>query len=594
MSGAGRGVRGWLVALVCAATLCSAAPPTTRTITQLKIGQKGIGRTVFQGEKIETFDFEIVDLLKSDGFNADMILIKVSGPKVDAIGGIAYGMSGSPLYIDNDLIGAVAMTTADTDAHYGYATPIADMMKLWDTLPTRPNATIGQAGPLDLLPAGTPVTIRGLSGRALAPLARLLTARGLKVQAGPTPTPPKPTPAQPIDPAQPSEAAIEPGSAISCALTTGDVAVEATGTVTWRDGSKVLAFGHPFLRGGASSLFMERAYVAAILPSHTMPTKVAFPSSGPVGTFTVDRNAGIGGVIGEKTPRFEVSITVRDTNLNRERVLRLDVVRDVRLVPALVGTALLQAMDEVMDREGAGTASISWKLDADGLAAPFVREDLVYSNADIMSEAVSGPLFGLEALLRNDFAAVEPKRIDLTVNVSDERRTVRLTGLQVDPAKAKPGQSVKVTCQLQPYRGQPFQRELLMVVPRTAPAGRLVVDVHGRDRAGTGPVNQAALLAGGLPVPTSLADLLKTVAASQRGDMLWAEILSPEAAAARQQASDQLATLPTADPFGEETVSVPTLDLPTGATAVPLAKAEARLDKVVLGRLRESLTVIAP
>ncbi|MBI5835089.1 MAG: hypothetical protein HZB16_22520 [Armatimonadetes bacterium] len=589
MTAACRGVVRWLAAVALTAHLVLAAPPATRSLSQLKPGQKGTGRTVFKGEAIETFDFEVVDLLKTDGFNTDLILIKVSGPQVDAIGGIAYGMSGSPLYIDNDLIGAVAMTTADTDAHYGYATPIADMIKMWDTLPAKPAPVGGQASVLDMLPVGTPVQLRGLSARARAPLARLLAAHGLRVQTGPAPSP-----AQPIDPAAPSEAPIEAGSAISCALTTGDVSVEATGTVTWRDGDRILAFGHPFLRGGASSLFMQKAYVATILPSRTMPTKVAFPSSQPIGTFTVDRAAGIGGVVGAKTPKFEVSITVKDTDLNRERVLRLDVIRDPRLVPALVGSALLQAMDEVMDREGAGTASLSWKLDAEGLAAPFVREDLLYSNADILSEAVAGPLFGLEALLRNDFAALDPKRIELTVNVSTERRTVRLTGITVEPNKAKPGQSVKVTCQLQPYRGQPFTRELLMVVPKTAAPGRLVVDVHGRDRAGTGPLNQAALLAGGLPVPTSLADLLRTVAASQRGDTLWAEILSPEAAAARQQASDQLAALPSADPFGEETVAVPTLDLPTGATAVPLAKAEARLDKVVLGRLRESLTVLAP
>jgi len=119
----------------------------------------------------------------------------------------------------------------------------------------------------------------------------------------------------------------------------------------------------------------------------------------------------------------------------------------------------------------------------------------------------------------------------------------------------------------------------------------LVVAAHGRDRAVNGPLSQAALLAAGMPAPTSLADLLKTLASGQRGDSLWVELLTPEAAAAREQAESQLAALPSTDPFTEEP-TVPLLDLPAGASAAAVARVESRLDKVVLGRLRDAVTVV--
>jgi hypothetical protein len=571
----------------------SKAAPATRAFDDLKIGMKGVGKTVFHGEAIEDFDFEIVDLMRSSGFNHDLILIRVSGPKVDAIGGIAYGMSGSPLYVDGAMIGAVAMTTKGTDAHYGYATPIADMIKLFDAPPA---TTVGptdreQASALDLLPAGTPVHVSGLSGRALVPLARLLARRGLQLVGEPAATKP-PTPAAPGAGEDPA-AAVVPGSALSCALTTGDVSVEATGTVTWRDGNRVLAFGHSFLHQGPSAFLLERAYIAAVLPSHDMPTKVGFPITGPIGAITMDRDAGIAGMLGQDVPTCDVSVHVRDADQKRERTLSVKVVRDPDLTPVLVASSLQQALDEVMDRSGGGGAHLLWKIEGDGLDGTLNREDVLYSSSDVQSEAVAGPLFALDALLHNDFHAVVPRRIQIDVATTTERRTARLVSLKVTPAKVHAGESVTVTARLQGYRGAGLTRELLVNVPAGAAPGRLLVEAHGRVAGASGPMSQAALLAAGMAVPTSLPELLHTLSSGQRGDALWVELLTPEASEAREQAAQQLATLPTADPFDEETLSMPALDLPSGAGAAPLALAEARVEPVVLGRLRDSVTVVA-
>jgi hypothetical protein len=572
-----------VLGLVVCGPLTAAVP--TRPVSQLKPGMKGIGKTVIRGVEIANFDFEIVDVLKSDGFNNDLILIKVSGPVIEAAGGICAGMSGSPLYIENDLIGAVAMTTPNSDTHFGYATPIADMLKVFAPTPLGPTK---HTALLDGLPVRTPVLACGLRDRALEMVAALLRRHGHNlVQA-------QPTPVNPVPPGAPKPAQdLPPGSAVAASLTTGDVVLTALGTVTWRDADRVLAFGHPFLRRGQTSLYMHPAYIYGVVPSRELSFKIGAPAGPPLGSFTVDRQGGIGGTIGKPAQSFAVDVRVRDENLARERTLKVEVIRDPELAPILTAVCVVQAMQEVMDRTGGGSATIGWSLQADGLGREVSRDDMVYSAGDVTGEAAAGPLFVLDALLRNDFGALTPRALKINITVSDERRTARLTGLRCDATKLKPGDTLKLTATLQPYRGQPYTRELTLLVPRSTPAGRFVLDVHGRARSANGPLTQAALMVNGLPAPTSLPELLRALASTQRGDTLLAELLAPEVAAAREQAVQKMAELPKPDLFGEEAPSLPILDLPAGVATAALVRAETRLDKVVLGRLRETVTVVA-
>lgn len=552
-----------------------AAPPI-RAFDDLQIGERGLGRTVFAGQEIGTFDFEIVELLSTGGYAANLILIRCFGAEIDRLGGIAYGMSGSPLYLGDELIGAVSMTTEGTDSSYGYATPIEDMLALWD-LPTGPPAPAAARGLLDALPVGTPVRLGGLGARARAPLAAWLAGRGLRPLQGPEAL------AQPIDPADlpPAPDELQPGSAVSVALASGDVAVEATGTVTWRDAERLLAFGHPFLRAGATELFLTPAYVATVLPSRDMPMKVAFPVGDPLGSFVADRAAGLAGRVGATPAACRVSLTVRDADLGRERTLTFDAVRDAKLVPTLVGAALIQGLDEVMDREGEGGAELSWTLEADGLAQPLRRDDLFYDEVDVVGEVVTGPLYGLERVLSNDFVALSPRRLDLRVEVRAERRTTRLVAARLVPATAGPGEVVSIDCTLQPYRGQAYEQRLDLQLPADLAPGRLIVEIHGREAAGAE------------SPPASLAELLAEVAEGQRGDALRAELLTPELAAARRLVASRAAVLPSTDPLEGEPVDLTRPELAAGDLAA-LASVEARLGSVVQGRLSRLLTVQAP
>ncbi len=575
-------VVGWLSA----AALADHPAPAILPLREVRAGQTGQGRTVVSGTLVESFDFQVLDILEAEGFATNLILVKVGGPLIDRLGGIAAGMSGSPLFIDGRLIGAVAFTTPFSDTRYGYATPIEDMLKVLDLsadlkLPTRTAA-------LSWLPAGTPVFVSGLGAPARACLGRFLARHGHRLH---------PTDAAPVGPVPPETTAGElvEGAAVAASLTTGDIVLTALGTLSYRDQDRVLAFGHPFLQRGDTSIFLHPAYIYGVVPATDLAFKIGAPAGPPVGAFLQDRAAGLGGRLGRAADSVKLDIVAEDRELGRSRALEVQVVRDDELAPTLVAVAVVQGMAEVMDRLGGGTAEMSWTVEGEGLPRPLVRQDMIYSSDDIIGEAVPGPLFTLDALFRNDFAAVRPAKVLVRVNVSRERRTVRLVDVKVRSAPARPGGELALRVRLQPYRGKILERELTLKVPADTPPGKLVLELHGRPDALSGPLSQAALLARGIAPPASLAELLAALASTQRGNVLLAELLTPEAFDARRQLMDRLGSMPELDLFSEEVTSLPAAGTALEPGGVlPLARAESSFEQVVQGRLSTTVTVAGP
>lgn len=581
---------GWFWAFTFALAVGATAAPAILPLSEVKPGMKGYGKTVFEGLEIAKFDFEVVDVLETDGFATNLILVKVGGKRIDKVGGIAAGMSGSPLYIDDKMVGAVAFTTPFSDTHYGYATPIEDMLKVFDLNP--PTLDVAALPTIAGLPAGTPLLVGGLRGRAFDAVSRWLSRHGLRA------VPTSRTQAEPqLAPAPSEEPTVAgvmlPGSSVAASLTTGDVVLTALGTVTWRDGDRLLAFGHPFMQRGATSLFMHPAYVYGVIPAQDLAFKVGAPSGPPVGAFIQDRAAGLGGLLQAKAKSFGLQVTVKDETLNRERTYNSEVVLDRDLAPTLAAVSLLQALDEVMDRLGAGSAQLDWEVNADGLTEPLKGHDRVYSSSDVTAELVPGPLFALDALLRNDFAEVTPTRVKINAVTSAARRTVRILGVRCEPAEPRAGTTAKVIVRLQPYRGQATSQTLEIAIPAGA-QGRLVLDVHGRMEGVFSPLSQAALMAGGLDAPASLPELVNALAQAPRGDTLTAELVTPEADAERSQLTERLRNLPAPDLFSEEPQSLPTVTADNDLSTRPLARVAATLAQVVQGRWRQSLTVAAP
>ncbi|MBI2298369.1 MAG: hypothetical protein HYU66_05350 [Armatimonadetes bacterium] len=572
----------WLLVCLCVCTTAAWPATAIKKFSELKPGMKGIGKTVVRGFDIVSFDFEILDVLESAGFANDLLLIRCSGPVIDQTGGIAAGMSGSPLYIDNALVGAVAATTTMADTHVGYATPIEDMLKLWEL--GTPPVTVA-AGANRLLPVGTPVLCSGVRGRALDAVGLVLRRYGCRALAAD----PKPMGPQPPAAVQPDQG-LQAGSSLAASLTDGDVVLTALGTVTWRDGDRVLAFGHPFMQRGTTSLFLHQAYISAVVKSVELPFKIGSPAGEPVGVIVQDRSAGLAARIGPQADSFELEILARDETLKRERSFKVKVVQDAELAPSLVAVCVMQAMDEVRDRVGGGMARMSWQVAADGLDQPLARDDMIYSADDITGEALPGPLYSLDALLRNDFGTVTPRKVSVRVVTSEERSTVRLVGLTLNPARPVAGKELAVTARLQPYRGAIFEKTLTLTVPATA-TGRLVVDVHGRPEGVDSPLSEAALVSGGLTPPSSLVELRAALSEALRGNTLSAELLSLEAADERTRVIEQLRHLPVRDLFSDTATTFPVLGGGAAPSTRPLARAEATLDQVVQGRWREVVTV---
>lgn len=581
----------WLAGLLglalSAVTAQHAAPPIL-PLAEVHRGQTGEGRTVLQGTTIESFSFEVLDVLETDGFAGNLILIHCSGPVIERCGGIAAGMSGSPLFVDGKLLGAVAFTTPNADTSYGYATPIEDMLKVLEFAPAAAR-TVQRPG-LDQLPATAPIMVSGLQGRAFEVLRAKLARAGRRAVQQPDPPA---VPANPDPPAASSE--LVEGSAIGASLSTGDIVLTALGTMTWRDGDRVLAFGHPFLQRGPTSLFLHPAYIYGVVPSAELSFKVGAPSGPPLGSFTQDRSSGLGGVLGRPAQSFALKVVANDQVLQRERSLNVRLIQDEALAPTLVAVTIMQAMSEVADRAGGGTAELEWTITGAGLAQPLTRKDMVYSATDLLSAALPGPLFALDALLRNDFAAVEPQSVDVQVSMTSARKTVRLVSATCTPTSVKPGETVTVTVRLQPFRAKALEQTLRLRVPDDTPEGKLIVDLHGRPEALDGPLSQAALMLRGLAPPASLAELVAALGAAQRGNALAAELLTPEAAALRESMAERLRAVAPLDLFSDELQALPTMPQDSSAGgAEALARVETVLEQVVQGRLRTTVLVTAP
>ncbi|HOX29266.1 MAG TPA: SpoIVB peptidase S55 domain-containing protein, partial [bacterium] len=264
-------------------------------VTEVKAGMTGYGKTVFQGLKVVKFPIKVRGIMQNAGMSGGpMILIELTGPEVDTYGGISLGMSGSPVYIKDRLIGALAVTFPETDHSLGGVTPYESMLKTadydkpaesrilkldekikikgktYDSI--RYSSAQGDAsaapGVLTARMALAPVSVQGVSPRAFPILKRLFDSAGIDIvpaalSPGATPAAANSAPAKNI----------EPGSSVAVQLVRGDIDISAVGTVTAVDGKRVLMFGHPFFRKGAVNYLLADAYVHAIVRGADMPFK---------------------------------------------------------------------------------------------------------------------------------------------------------------------------------------------------------------------------------------------------------------------------------------------------------------------------------
>lgn len=445
----------------------TAAAEEFMPLSEVKEGMKGYAKTVVHGRDITTFDVEVMGVMKhKSASGGDLILVRVSGSVIDESHGIAQGMSGSPVYIDGKLLGAVAYGFPQSEGRIGMVTPISDMLSLW-TMDDKKRDSLIQAPSDDLIPLTTPLMASGYNDDAMAYLTKKMGEFHMEPMAAATAD------------ADETPFPLEAGSAVAASMVTGDLKLGAVGTVTYVDGDQMVAFGHPFMSRGATDYFMHNSYIFTVIPSRNIPFKLGSVGA-EIGTVDQDRSAGIGGVAGRVPDFVALHASVNDRNLGREKDMNVRMIRDEALLPTLSATSVYNAVSQVIDRRGQGTVTLSYKLiPEDAKQGVFTRKNMYWSKTDVAERSVDELYNVVKILEQNRFEAYPLRAIEVDVGVTDERKTAQLLDATASPTVVSPGDQISIRVRLQPYRGEIFYKDLIFTVPKDQPYGEMILEVRG-------------------------------------------------------------------------------------------------------------------
>ena len=470
-----------------------AAVPTM-SFDEVQPGMTGTGRTVFAGTEISTFEVEILGKLPNIGPDQDLILARCSGGPL-AETGVLSGMSGSPVVIDGRLIGAVAYSWGFSTEAIAGITPIEEMLAISRLSAAGPLARSGgleldRAGLLrmtsaeslrsffedDLWPVlgrapGTlalsvPLSIAGIGAAGLARVTPELERAGF-------------TPVQSGSYGRAAAAAppVEPGSAIGVKLVRGDLEMTATGTVTWVDGDRVLAFGHPLFGLGPVDLPLTGASVETLLPSLMQSSRLAVPLA-EIGALRQDRASGVFGLAGARPRlipvRFKLSHPTRG-----ESDYAFDIADDPMLSPLLLYVSINGILASRERAFGNATVRIRQgsviKMD-DG---EDVELDNLFSGPAAFDYGTGIPAYILYLLMNNSWTRPSIAGINLMLEYDEQPRTARIRRASLDRYHVRAGETVETSIVLAPFRGrqQVFTRSIR--IPEETPAGTLTLQVGG-------------------------------------------------------------------------------------------------------------------
>jgi hypothetical protein len=536
-----RWISAFILCLFALAVASEAASPIM-PLAQVKPGMKGKGRTVLSGTVIEDFDAEIIGVLPNVQPKRSVILARLTGMGLESTGVIA-GMSGSPVYIDGKLIGAVAFSFSYAKAAIAGITPIEEMLAL-DKTPPSPRPGIPDQAPIrssmtfedlsevyrgmfesrkisspdgqTLVPLAVPLVFSGFSSLAYEHARPFFAGLGFRpVLAG--------AGGQALPGPAPQGATLQEGDAVGVQLIGGDMDLSAVGTVTHVDGSKILAFGHPFYNLGTVDYAMTKATVLTVVPSLESSFKVAV--SGPViGRITQDRTAGAFGEIGKMPALIPLNISLKDGPLDKKE-FKLKLVDDKFLTPALINLAV----SSLITGEERAYGYLSLDFDADIFLEKGVSihlEDLFSGNYDTSATSLSGLLAAVVYYLgNNEFKDVGIFRIDLNVRALEEARLCSLEKVLLDKYEASPGEKIQIKVFYRTIREESLVEEVTFLAP-PLPAGTEFQIVVG-DAAAMAQVERSQYRIQDF-MPRSLNQLLRILGNLRKNNRIYFKILAPK------------------------------------------------------------------
>jgi hypothetical protein len=523
----------------------SAATANILPLTDVKVGMKGTARTVFQGAQSEEFTVEILGVLPGAvGPKQDLIIGKLSGANVSRTSVFA-GMSGSPVFVDGKIIGAISYSFPFSKEPICGITPIQQMVNIFQQnqnlkpagsqaraftmgelkgLPGNNGldpsketfksflATSDAGSPLaalmgqQFMPIATPLTFSGMSQATLSAFAPQLMAVGLMPvmaaggRADITPL------------AKANENTLQGGDSVSMQLARGDYSMAAAGTVTMRDGEKVYAFGHPFLSLGVTDLPMSESSVVTVIPSVNNSFKLAVPGS-LVGTMTQDRATGVYGKIGQSPNMIPIKLKMQ-TSRNQIETYNFEVVKDAFLTPILVNITTFNSIQSNEKSLGDSTLTVTGKINIAGQEPVVI--DRRFSSGNTAQMASATTTVAMSALLRSGFENIPVTGVELNVVSTEGKKTAQLQRVTVDRTEVRAGESFEVQAFMRSDSGKVFVQKIPVKVPADTPAGALLVAV-----ADGGSLDE--LSATRSFVPRDLAELIKTINQVKKDDRLYAE-----------------------------------------------------------------------
>lgn len=461
------------------------APVKTISIDDIHSGMRGVAYTVFEGTQPEAMDVEVLGVLRDmNGPKSDLILVRLHGKKVEYTGVVA-GMSGSPVYFDGKLAGALSYRIGEFSKEpIAGVTPIGEMLEINaldrrpETLTTTahsgahvPSKTSGPAEPSQVAapdyaslmkPIGAPLVFSGFSEETVHQFASQFGSAGIVpvMGAGSVTTNVK----------QPET--IEPGSAVSAVLVRGDMGIAATCTVTYMDPQRLLACGHPLLQYGMVDMPMTKANVLATLPSPANAFKIVNATE-PIGSFVQDRHTGIMGLFGKDPQMIPVTLSVHGGP--SDKTFHYEVLNNARLSPVAMMATVFNALRGMNEYGEEVTYRMNGDINVEGY--PTVSVQNMYAPVD--GSAPAAMLAALSVgdrfsrIFDNPYEQPTVNGVQLDFTLVKERRWARLENVRTDITEARPGDDITVEAVLKPYRGEGIVRQIKMHVPTSVSRGPL-------------------------------------------------------------------------------------------------------------------------
>jgi hypothetical protein len=526
-------------------------------LNDVKPGMKGVTYTIFEGDQIEKIDLEVIGVLHNAlGPKEDVILVRLLGDK-PAQTGVVAGMSGSPVYFDGKLAGALSLKLGTfTKEAIGGVTPVADMLAVEhldaSPAPTKPGsppihpinkapnrsvkreaqeppepqylagdsriplpsefAARVSAGAGDFLtPIETPLIASGMYPETMAHFAKDFAPWGVAMMAGGTAAP------------SPTDADLKPGDMVGIDLIRGDLSLSAGCTVTTVQDGRILACGHPLFGFGSVQIPISRAHVVMTLASSQASTKI-ITTGATIGTLTQDRTTAVMGRLGAGPPM--IPLTLHLDTPDGDHDYHFEVIESPQLTPTLVATA---AFNGITGSPSYGEGST---LELDGTIeikdhTPLLLEDL-FAPTDQPTPAgffvASEVQTAFSRIYSNPYEMPQIEQIDLRVKSLPDRRWATIDNAWAEQNEVKPGQTVSVKVLLRPYRGDPFIQEIPVTIPAQATRGELELVVSDAEFLNRNVQSLSATSQGQLP---GLEELINLMNRERHNDCLYATLLQP-------------------------------------------------------------------